>query len=241
MESNDDKFVILEKGVTIMDVIDQKIKEQMLMENTDAFSVADLGDLVHQHLLWQRTLPRVKPFYAVKCNSSKLVAQILAQMGLGFDCASKNEIAMIRDIGVPAQRIIYANPCKEVSHIKYAVSRGVQMMTFDNEDELLKVAMNHPTAKMVLRIAVNDFTSQSPLSSKFGASMSECRQLLEYAKALNLDTIGVSFHVGSGCTDPKIFAQAIADARVVFDIGINLGFQMYLLDIGGGFPGTFEQ
>ncbi|XP_048409937.1 antizyme inhibitor 2-like isoform X1 [Stegostoma tigrinum] len=73
--------------------------------------------------------------------------------------------------------------------------------------------------RMVLRIAVNDFTSQSPLSGKFGASMSECRQLLEYAKVLNLDTIGVSFHVGSGCTDPKIFAQAIADARVVFDIG----------------------
>ncbi|XP_072431219.1 antizyme inhibitor 2-like isoform X2 [Chiloscyllium punctatum] len=152
----------------------------------------------------------------------------------------KNEIATILDIGVPAERIIYANPCKEVSHIKYAVSRGVQTMTFDNKDELLKVAMIHPAAKMVLRIAVNDFTSHSPLSGKFGASLSECRLLMEYAKALNLDIIGVSFHVGSGCTDPKIFAQAIADARVVFDIGIHLGFQMYLLDIGGGFPGTVE-
>ncbi|XP_072431217.1 antizyme inhibitor 2-like isoform X1 [Chiloscyllium punctatum] len=237
---NGSELVILEKGVTIMDIIDQKIKEQMFRENTDAFSVADLGDLVHQHLQWQRALPRVKPFYAVKCNNSKPVAQILAQMGLGFDCASKNEIATILDIGVPAERIIYANPCKEVSHIKYAVSRGVQTMTFDNKDELLKVAMIHPAAKMVLRIAVNDFTSHSPLSGKFGASLSECRLLMEYAKALNLDIIGVSFHVGSGCTDPKIFAQAIADARVVFDIGIHLGFQMYLLDIGGGFPGTVE-
>ncbi|GCC16936.1 hypothetical protein chiPu_0021459, partial [Chiloscyllium punctatum] len=88
---------------------------------------------------------------------------------------------------------------------------------------------------MVLRIAVNDFTSLLPLSEKFGASLSECRQLMEYAKTLDLDTIGVS-----GCTDPKIYAQAIADARVVFDIGIHLGFQMYLLDIGGGFPGTAE-
>ncbi|XP_060681281.1 antizyme inhibitor 2-like [Hemiscyllium ocellatum] len=237
---NGSEFVILEKGVTIMDIIDQKIKEQMLTENTDAFSVADLGDLVHQHLRWQKALPRVKPFYAVKCNNSKPVAQILAQMGLGFDCASKNEIATILDIGVRAERIIYANPCKEVSHIKYAMSRGVQMMTFDNKDELLKVAMIHPTAKMVLRIAVNDFTSLLPLSEKFGAPITECRQLMEYAKTLNLDIIGVSFHVGSGCIDPKIFAQAVADARVVFDIGIHLGFQMYLLDIGGGFPGTTE-
>ncbi|XP_067908847.1 antizyme inhibitor 2-like [Heterodontus francisci] len=240
MESctNGSDFTILEEGVTARDVIDQKINEQMLMDNTDAFLVADLGDLVNRHLRWQRALPRVKPFYAVKCNSSKPVVQILAQMGTGFDCASKNEIALIQDIGVPAERIIYANPCKENSHIKYAASHGVQMMTFDNEDELPKVAMSHPTAKMVLRIATNDSKSDLPLTEKFGASINECNGLMEQAKALNVDITGVSFHVGSGCTDPNAFTQAIAEARLVFDIGTNLGFCMNFLDIGGGFPGS---
>ncbi|XP_067908860.1 ornithine decarboxylase-like [Heterodontus francisci] len=220
-------------------LIEQQIYKLSLQDNTDAFYVADLGDLVNQHLRWQRALSRVKPFYAVKCNSSKPVVQILAQMGIGFDCASKNEIALIQDIGVPAERIIYANPCKGNSHIKYAASHGVQMMTFDNEGELLKVSMSHPTAKMVLRIRTND--SMSPLCAKFGASINECRKLMECAKALDLDIVGVSFHVGSGCTDAKIFARAIADARVVFDIGIHLGFHMHLLDIGGGFPGSGDE
>lgn len=31
-----------------------------------------------------------------------------------------------------------------------------------------------------------------------------------------------SFHVGSGCTDPETFVQAISDARCVFDMGVSL-------------------
>lgn len=30
-----------------------------------------------------------------------------------------------------------------------------------------------------------------------------------------------SFHVGSGCTDPETFVQAISDARCVFDMGVS--------------------
>lgn len=53
----------------------------------------------------------------------------------------------MQSIGVPPERIIYANPCKQVSQIKHAASSGVQMMTFDSEVELMKVARAHPKAK----------------------------------------------------------------------------------------------
>lgn len=61
------------------------------------------------------------------------------------------------------------------------------------------------------------------LSVKFGAPLKSCRGLLERAKELGLDVIGVSFHVGSGCTDPETYTQAIADARCVFDMGVSCG------------------
>ncbi len=48
---------------------------------------------------------------------------------------------------------------------------------------------------------------------------------------------GVSFHVGSGATNPDIYRQAIALSREVFDVGASLGLSMDLLDIGGGFCG----
>ncbi len=62
----------------------------------------------------------------------------------------QNEMKAVLDLGVSPDRIIYANPCKQISHIKYAAQRGVQLMTFDNEWELFKVKDHFPTAKYVI-------------------------------------------------------------------------------------------
>ncbi|KAM9317263.1 ornithine decarboxylase [Gastrophryne carolinensis] len=236
---NDDfEFSFLEEGFTARDILEQKINEVSLSDDKDAFYVADLGDVIKKHIRWFKALPRVTPFYAVKCNDSKAIVKTLATLGAGFDCASKTEIQLVQSIGVKPERIIYANPCKQVSQIKYAASCGVEKMTFDSEVELMKVARNHPNAKLVLRIATDDSKAVCRLSVKFGATLKTSRLLLERAKELNVDIIGVSFHVGSGCTDPQTFAQAVSDARCVFDMGAELGFNMTLLDIGGGFPGS---
>lgn len=50
--------------------------------------------------------------------------------------------------------------------------------------------------------------------------------------------IGISFHVGSGCRDPPVYAKAIKVARKLFDFAENVGYHFKLLDIGGGFPGN---
>ncbi|XP_068136404.1 ornithine decarboxylase [Hyperolius riggenbachi] len=237
--SNEDfDFSFLEEGFTARDILEQKINEVSLSDDKDAFYVADLGDIVKKHVRWYKALPRVTPFYAVKCNDSKAIVKTLATLGAGFDCASKTEIQLVQSIGVKPDRIIYANPCKQVSQIKYAASSGVEKMTFDSEVELMKVARNHPNAKLVLRIATDDSKAVCRLSVKFGATLKTSRLLLERAKELNVEIIGVSFHVGSGCTDPQTFVQAVSDARCVFDMGAEFGFNMNLLDIGGGFPGS---
>lgn len=59
----------------------------------------------------------------------------------------KAEIMKVLDLGVDPSRIIYANPCKQNSFIKYAAKKNVEMMTFDNEDELHKVKALFPEAK----------------------------------------------------------------------------------------------
>ncbi len=75
--------------------------------------------------------------------------------------------------------------------------------------------------RLVLRIAVDDSKSLRRLSSKFGAKLVNVGKLLERAGELGLEVIGVSFHVGSGCTESLTFKQAIADARHVFDIAVS--------------------
>ena len=47
-----------------------------------------------------------------------------------------------------------------------------------------------------------------------------------------------SFHCGSSQMTSKAFVDAIQNARTIMNYGIKSGFNMYLLDIGGGFPGN---
>lgn len=174
----------------------------------------------------------------MKCNDDYGVVRILANCGAGFDCASRNEIQKILSLGVEPSRIIYANPCKQASMIKYAAKNNVEMMTFDSEAELQKIKCLFPDAKLVLRILPpSNFQIKCKLGMKFGCNPAKARPLLQTALALELNVIGVSFHVGSGCKEAEAFAAAIQQARMVFNLALEMGFHMTVLDIGGGYPG----
>ena len=59
--------------------------------------------------------------------------------------------------------------------------------------------------------------------------------MLDKAWELGLDVVGVSFHVGSGCYDPSVYADAIKHVWGVFDLAREYGYVLMLLDVGGGF------
>ena len=144
-------------------------------------------------------------------------------------------------LNIEPERIIYAQPCKTNSYVRYAASHGVKQMTFDNTDELYKIKKLYPGAELFLRISTDDSSSLCRLSLKFGAAMDTTEELLALAKELDLNVVGVSFHVGSGASDPSAFLKAVQDARAVFDRAHFYGFNMRTLDVGGGFSSdTFE-
>ncbi|PVD23732.1 hypothetical protein C0Q70_17005 [Pomacea canaliculata] len=225
-------------GKPIMEIVQEKVAEMELKHKEDAFYLADLGDVVKKYEKWSELLPRVEPFYAVKCNPDLPVLKLLAHLGAGFDCASKDEIAKVLKFGVPTSKIIYANPCKQNAFIRYAAKQDVQMMTFDNEAELYKVKAAFPNARLVLRILPPaNFKVQCELGNKFGCHPKDARALLMKALELDLNVIGISFHCGSGVGEAAAFSAAVEASAEVFDIGQSLGFDFDLLDIGGGFPG----
>ena len=61
----------------------------------------------------------------------------------------QHEIQAVLEVGATLDRIVYANPCKQASHLKYAAKTGVSLMTFDNKTELLKVKKLFPSARCV--------------------------------------------------------------------------------------------
>ncbi|KAB0399392.1 hypothetical protein E2I00_002442 [Balaenoptera physalus] len=228
---------LLDEGTNLGNVIDNYVYEHTLT-GKNAFFVGDLGKIVKKHSQWQNIVAQIKPFYTVKCNSTPAVLEILAALGTGFACSSKTEMALVQELGVSPENIIYISPCKQVSQIKYAAKVGVNIMTCDNEVELKKIARNHPNAKVLLHIATEDNIGGEEGNMKFGTTLKNCRHLLECAKELDVQIIGVKFHVSSACKESQVYVHALSDARCVFDMAGEFGFTMNMLDIGGGFTGT---
>jgi len=222
---------------TVEEIINEKLLDETI-EKEEAFYIIDLGKVLKQYHQWVQCLPRVKPYYAIKCNPNTAIIKTLASLGVNFDCASKTEIQQILGSGVSPSRIIYANPTKMKSHINYAKSSGVHLMTFDNTFELEKIAECNPDAELLLRIITDDSQSICKFSTKFGAPMDQIQNILTRAKELCLNVKGVSFHVGSGCMSVNSFIAAIKSAKRVFNQAADLGFNFTMLDLGGGWPGT---
>ncbi|CAH0548581.1 unnamed protein product [Brassicogethes aeneus] len=216
------------------------MEEMTQSENQEeAFYVCDIGNIIKKYLNWKKLMPRVETYYAVKCNDHPFVLETLATLGTGFDCASKEEISKILDLNVQPTRIIFANPAKPESHIKYAETVNILRMTFDNQLELEKIKRSHPNAELILRIKYDDEMAHYKFGGKFGCDhLTEAPELLTKAQQLGIKVIGVSFHIGSGSQNPKVYGEAIKAARHVFDLASNIGFKFNILDIGGGFPGA---
>lgn len=91
---------------------------------------------------------------------------------------------------------------------------------------------------MAIRIQCDAMETQYPLGIKYGCDpQTEAPKLLKLALDLGLSVVGVSFDVGSSSKEPAIFRRAISAAKTIFQLAQQLGFMnMYLLDIGGGFP-----
>ena len=94
------------KALLLRTFWNKKINEVSSSDDKDAFYVADLGDILKKHLRWLKALPRVTPFYTVKCNDSRAIVSTLAAIGTGFDCASK-----VRLLTPPQGGISCVNKC----------------------------------------------------------------------------------------------------------------------------------
>ncbi|KAJ9072626.1 Ornithine decarboxylase [Entomophthora muscae] len=218
-----------------MTVIKRKIEEGM----EDSFLVVDLGEVFRRVQLWEQHLPNIKPFYAVKSCPDPELLTTLVKLNVNFDCASQGEIALMLSHNIHPSRIIYANPCKQPSHARFAQNNNVLKTTFDNSDELSKIKAHYPTAQLFLRIFPDDSASKVPFSSKFGADVGpNTMSLLQEAKNLGLDVVGISFHVGSDCLDPAAYIETIRRSRLVYDQAKSIGINIHTLDIGGGMPGA---
>jgi len=221
----------------IEDIIIKYINEKDEYDD-EPFYIVNLKKVEEQYVKWINYLPDIQPYFAIKSNPDNKIINLLAKLGCNFDCASKNELINVLSIVINPDRIIFANPCKISSHLIYAYENKINKMTFDCIEELEKIYNIFPNAQLILRICVDDSNSKCKFNSKFGCPLCNIPIIFDRIKSMQMNLLGFSFHVGSGCSDAKSFYNAIKDCYDAYNIAKKYGFNINIIDIGGGFPGV---
>ena len=211
--------------------------------------VLDHRKIRANYRLFKKQLPRVQGYYAVKANSHPEIIRTLFDEGASFDVASYNEFMQIyeyikhfeekdKDFFI-WDKIIFSNTIKDPETLR-KIERYRPLVTYDNRDELLKIRRHCPTAGLVLRLKVPDTGSQVEMSSKFGAEPGDAARLIDEAFDAGLVVEGLSFHVGSQCTNFDNYTAALAITSEIFHAARKKGHPLKIVDIGGGFPVPYD-
>jgi len=212
--------------------------------------VIDHEEVRRNYASFKRHLPKVQAYYAVKANPAPEIVRTLYRKGASFDVASLPEFMLVyenvRRLSARARqdfvwdKIVYANPIKPTETLA-ALDRYRPLVTYDNRAELAKIKAHAPHAGLALRLRVPNTGSMVELSSKFGCDPGEAVDLVDEAFRMGLVVEGLSFHVGSQCTNFENFVQALNMAAAVRNEALARGHEIKILDIGGGFPVAYDR
>src|SRR5437867_11519872 len=217
--------------------------EGVAREHGTPVVVIDHNAIRQNYAAFKKHLPKVQAYYAVKANAEPAIVRTLFKSGASFDVASLPEFMLvyenIRHLPPREQqdfiwdKIIYANPTKPKETL-LELDRYKPLVTYDNLTELKKIKQFAPHAGVVLRLRVPNTGSMVELSSKFGCDPGEAVDLIEAAFGFGLVVEGLSFHVGSQCTNFQNFVQALNMAAAVMREAKSRGHEIKILDIGVG-------
>jgi len=181
--------------------------------------------------------PDFKVHYAVKANDNLSVLELLASLGANFEVASIAEVIKLVELGVSGSRMITSNPIKPLDFIEVCRQVGINYLCADSKDEIEKIKFAFPNAKVYIRLEIENKESSWPLSGKFGLNEEEAKELIDYAVRKKVNIVGLTFHAGSQNNSPDSFVYALDIAKRIFDFAkAKCKIDMYLLNIGGGFP-----
>ncbi len=212
--------------------------EQSLVDNYKAFERAF------------ETLPHFT-CYSVKANFNLSVIKTLAELGCGCDVNSGGELYRSLQAGVAPEKIIFAGVGKKYEEIAYSLTAGVLMLKAESLSELRTInriaGELGKIASVALRINPNVTAETHPYittgdsKEKFGIDEAELTEVFSLLPQLpNLKLVALDMHIGSQIFDPEYYVAATEKLLALFNLSKTMGFAIEFLDIGGGFPVTYD-
>ncbi|MCK0168137.1 type III PLP-dependent enzyme [Jannaschia sp. S6380] len=203
--------------------------------------VIDVDAVERQFRALSSGLGRAHVHYAVKANPHPAIIERLVRLGSGFDAASRGEIELVLGQGADVDQVSFGNTIKKASDIRFAHQAGVTLFAADAEEELVKIAENAPGARVYIRVIVDNPEADWPLSRKFGCASDKVLNLLSLTRELGLVPHGLSFHVGSQTREARMWTGTLDQVAAIWHRARDAGFDLQLLNIGGGFPAYYGE
>jgi ornithine decarboxylase len=199
----------------------------------------DVDKVESNYLQLKAGMPGAHIHYAVKANPHPNILARLVSLGCRFDAASIGEIDLCLEAGAEPSHISFGNTVKRTQDITDAYAKGISLFAADAEEELTKISMYAPGSSVFIRVLMNSTEAEWPLSRKFGCGSSMVIPLMHKACELGINPIGLSFHVGSQTRHPHMWYDSLDAVAAIWHNALEEGFNLSLLNIGGGFPAYY--
>ncbi|MEI6847344.1 MAG: diaminopimelate decarboxylase [Chlorobiaceae bacterium] len=231
--------------------------EVTLEELADTFGtplfVTSAKSLVESHRAFKHAFADLPHLicYSVKANYNLSVIRTFAQLGCGCDVNSGGELYRVLQAGVPPEKIIFAGVGKNNEEIAYALKSGVLMLKAESLSEICSINRIASQLGVIASVAVrinpnitaetHPYITTGDSKEKFGideAALTEVFSMLP--KLQNLSLSGLDMHIGSQIFDPEYYVAATAKLLNIFNALKHTEHNIEFLDIGGGFPVTYD-
>jgi arginine decarboxylase len=190
--------------------------------------------------------------YPIKVNQQRHVVEEIMDFGrpfnFGLEAGSKPELLAVLAITDPETPIV-CNGFKDDEFIRMAMLArkiGKPIMPVVEKFTEVEAIVRHaqeldvrPAIGVRVKLAARGagrWRSSAGYRAKFGLTLTEVLELLDYLKARDMaDCLQmVHFHIGSQITNIRKFKDALTEAARVYTELYRLGAGMRFLDVGGG-------
>lgn len=217
------------------------------------------SDLRENYRTLRRTLDDYYPdstvHFATKANYNLGVLSVLRDAGCHAEAYARCELSAIQAAGFDAGDVLLTGMNRRQADVERALGLGVERLLVDNATELERVTAaaratgTEPDvlvrANPAMDVPTHPEVATATRETKFGLDVESGRAMAvarKTADAERVSLIGVQLHLGSQIRDPEPYAIA-ADALCSFaaDVRNELGAELEILDMGGGFPVPYDE
>ena len=189
--------------------------------------------------------------YALKANADKRVLELVRKAGMGADCVSGNEVERAVAAGFHPADVFFAGVGKTDHEIRLALERGIGCFNVESFEELQVIEQLAREVEYVAPVAIRinprvgahthrHITTGTEIN-KFGILEEDLQPVFDLlGKSSWLEFKGIHIHIGSQITEMDVFRRMCERVNHLQDLFLRKGFEISLLDLGGGFGVDYD-